>query len=282
MLRKAPSRGNFRKLKKMKTTTVTGEGGGRQGAFTLIELLVVIAIIAILAAMLLPVLSKAKDQAVRTQCMNNLHQMELSLFVYAGDNQDKLPVDEPPGGAGWAWDLPVSTGEAMLTSGCQKKTFYCPSGAPKFTDWQNFQEPGAGNNLWDFDATFHVMGYVMALSGSLSKLDRTNQNRTLQAESVLLPSGAVTIGPSDRVLTADVILSLGNTLPGANQPQNNYTAVDGGFKQGGAVYPHLSAHLNGAVPKGGNLGYKDGHVQWRKFTTSVVPRTASNTPYFWW
>ena len=53
--------------------------------FTLIELLVVIAIIAILAAMLMPALSKAREAAKASNCVNNQKQNALAMIQYAGD-----------------------------------------------------------------------------------------------------------------------------------------------------------------------------------------------------
>ena len=58
--------------------------------FTLIELLVVIAIIAILAAMLLPALSRAKQQAQGAQCLSNLRQMTTGWIMYYGDYRTYL------------------------------------------------------------------------------------------------------------------------------------------------------------------------------------------------
>src|ERR1019366_648943 len=60
--------------------------------FTLIELLVVIAIIAILAAMLLPVLSRAKETGHRIACLNNLKQLSLAAQLFVNENNDSYPL----------------------------------------------------------------------------------------------------------------------------------------------------------------------------------------------
>ena len=78
------------------TSTASGavKGPHRQSSqldgFTLIELLVVIAIIAILAAILLPVLTKAREQGEATQCMNNTRQLMIAWIMYYGDNSDNF------------------------------------------------------------------------------------------------------------------------------------------------------------------------------------------------
>ncbi|MHC4481893.1 MAG: prepilin-type N-terminal cleavage/methylation domain-containing protein, partial [Planctomycetota bacterium] len=60
-------------------------------AFTLIELLVVIAIIAILAALLMPALARARQEAEKTKCRANVHNIGLAMTMKIGDQDGLYP-----------------------------------------------------------------------------------------------------------------------------------------------------------------------------------------------
>jgi prepilin-type N-terminal cleavage/methylation domain-containing protein len=92
--------------------------------FTLIELLVVIAIIAILAALLLPALARAKQTAKTTQCVNNLHQMGLSLIMYADDNNGLAARANAP--HWWQVLSPNLAGPSGVAS-AKDRLYTCPS-----------------------------------------------------------------------------------------------------------------------------------------------------------
>jgi prepilin-type N-terminal cleavage/methylation domain-containing protein/prepilin-type processing-associated H-X9-DG protein len=86
--------------------------------FTLIELLVVIAIIAILAALLLPVLSSAKQRAYTITCLNDAKQLNTAWILYAVDNGEALPPNPPWSPAGsWVCGFEdMSSGNADNTN----------------------------------------------------------------------------------------------------------------------------------------------------------------------
>ena len=110
----------------------------RAGKFTLIELLVVIAIIAILAAMLMPALSKAREAARSSNCINNLKTCGLTVFQYADSFRNWAPPNTYMNGSkfitsdgayqqSYTWG-DYLVGEQLLAY--RDKSLRCPNGYP--------------------------------------------------------------------------------------------------------------------------------------------------------
>jgi len=108
----------------------------------LVELLVVIGIIAILIGILMPALSKARQQAQTVQCQANLRTIGQGLQIYASQNKQCLPwgdfVDPQYGydvtkdTANWIVRVasalkPGAKGENFYYSLSSKGIFRCPS-----------------------------------------------------------------------------------------------------------------------------------------------------------
>ena len=137
-------------------------------AFTLVELLVVVAIIAIIMSMLLPALSKTREQGRRTVCANNLRQIALGMITYVqGERSGGLPPTTGGGGVRedsefitiwrpWYWNMGPYPPTIEKVWG--QAVWYCPSGNPN-----RVHLPGPDVEVfdWYYSATWGGFGETL-------------------------------------------------------------------------------------------------------------------------
>ncbi len=238
-------------------------------AFTLNELAVLVAIFSVLALVGIAAVLRNSDQIKRAQCRSNLMQFAAATQIYGNEYGDKLPSMSP---GNWAWDLPWTTG-TIITQWISWKQLYCPGTSVRFTEQDNY-------SLWNYAPNnLRVIGYVPAFNGSFA-LIASNQNLTLTPQRISAGTGVYLPAPpaSERVLLADATISGTGQYTSALRNTYNYTAIPGGF----VIKAHISPHLRGILPAGGNVSMLDGHVEWRDFDQMQCRVSGGSTPGFWW
>jgi type II secretory pathway pseudopilin PulG len=141
---------------------------------TLPEVVVAIAVIASVVVLLIPLLNKARSNALRQTCANNLAGIGKTILIYAGDYDDDYP-HAGGGTSGWgpvAWDAPTwraaygldangAGGNASVSSNfyllikymeCIPKSFICRSdkGMREWLGEPNKRAAFKLTDCWDF------------------------------------------------------------------------------------------------------------------------------------
>lgn len=134
-----------------------------KNAFTFVELLWAVGILLLLAIVLLPVYLSARRTAERSDCFSNMNRVMGSLFIYAGNNDDTLPMAYyPPGKTSttFAWKGTTRAWPDLVLSRRDKRdAFECPS---------DRSAPTKGSRL-----SYALNEYFYRMPGGVSNLTET-------------------------------------------------------------------------------------------------------------
>ena len=139
----------------------------RGRGFTLVELLIVIGLIALLISLLLPVVSRAREQSNRAKCLSNLRAIGNAMYLYAGSHKDRLPNCNPPGVAvnsAAADKALVAFANGFVRS---PSVFFCPSDKESPPDQivtATPQVPNSARISYDFYSIYWLPEYGPKLS----------------------------------------------------------------------------------------------------------------------
>src|SRR5437762_920753 len=122
-----------------------------RAGFTLVELLVVIGIITILIAILLPVITRAREAANRSACLSNLRQLGQAFNMYANQSKGHIPLGHISDEYQWDYTLNFANSTKAFVTHLgvlrdahlldSPKTYMCPSEADPQWHFATIENP---------------------------------------------------------------------------------------------------------------------------------------------
>ena len=261
--------------------------------FTLIELLVVIAIIALLLSIVGPSYYKVKANAMRTFCGNSIKQNNMALLIAAHENDEEFTKQTL---GSWCHDVAYATTDKIIElGGADKHTFYCPS-TRKWDDggdnplyWQWSQSyPLAPDIYYGPEPTtnredeYRVTGYFWMLEFEGGRGWEPEGQHTWLFKTTRYSDGE---GGAGRPIRNAGSVPMSTDQIFTDDHYRDYLLCDffGSMLGGlGGLYdiPDVTNHAEGSKVDGGNIGFLDGHVQWR--TIQKMMRRNNWMPFHWW
>lgn len=234
----------------------------RHQGFTLIELLVVIAIIALLAAILFPVFARARENARKSSCTNNVKQLMLGVAQYTQDFDEAYPIGHNiipnPGGVAVSWN------QILIPYIKTTQSFVCPSDSNLSYVWA--QTPAPQGISPRFPTSYMANWQLQRDTGGGLKISDVAK----ASSTVYMSDGgllALNVAPWVANLPSGTKKSGCWILQDPTTSGCAGCATNPGDPNWGA--PN-TRHLDTA-----NVGFADGHVKAMKFTTWYY----GNTPW---
>jgi prepilin-type N-terminal cleavage/methylation domain-containing protein/prepilin-type processing-associated H-X9-DG protein len=235
----------------------------RSFGFTLIELMIVITIITLLIAILMPIVSSARESSRQAVCMSNMRQIATAELAYALDHEGAFPPcfmnNGNPGTSNFATagvvnEYPNPLGSILPYISNNRKIYTCPAGM----DGRIIQrDPSEYSPLIDLTAVTNYMPNGVLFANRYAGAAVVTPG--IRITAIHNPSGLVMFQEwmifANSCFPRPMPISPGSSIFYTWHALNDYW----GTGVMAEAYSNIHSH-------GGNLSFADGHAEYRSYT----------------